>query len=131
MNKPFRDKPWYLAIFTSGRWVTTYPYINLPNDTVPEKFPWLVAHETVHLGQQEAMGKWKWYWRYFTSRAFRLDQEADGVVAEYKALVKAGMDPSQLFWNYSDDFTSRGYFWCASSKNVAIALLQAKLTASN
>ena len=129
MQPPFRDKPWYIAIFTSGRWVTTYPYINLPDNTDPAKYPWIVAHETVHLGQQKAMGFYKWLWKYYTSRAFRLDQEAEGAVAESRYLAAHGYDGNVCLQNYAEEFASVSYLWAAKSEEAAMAVLQEKLKA--
>ena len=127
LNAPFRDKPWYLAIFTAGRWVTVYPYINLPSDTNPSDFPWIVAHESVHLKQQQAMGVGKWMWRYFTDRAFRLDQEAAGAVAEYKEQVAENRNADHVLLNYADDFASSAYFWAASSPEAAMTVIKSHL----
>jgi hypothetical protein len=35
----------------------------------------LIEHERVHLQEQEAAGALRWWWRYLTSREFRLHAE--------------------------------------------------------
>lgn len=127
LQPPFRDKPWYLAIFTAGRWVTTYPHINLPNNTDPAKFPWIVAHESVHLRQQKATGLWKWLWKYYTSRTFRLDQEAEGAAAEYLEQVRENRNATQVLQNYAEFYTSIAYLWAAKSQTEALEVLNAKV----
>jgi hypothetical protein len=124
---PFRLKPWYIGIFTAGRWVTIYPYINLPRDRDPNDYPWVVAHESVHIKQQGDMGLWKWLWKYFTNRAFRLDQEAEGVVAEYQAQVSENRNASMVFPNYASALSSIDYFWAARSTEEAMEALNSKL----
>ena len=125
---PFRLKPWYIGIFTAGRWVTTYPWINVPKDVDPYYYSWITAHETVHLVQQKDMGLYKWLWKYFTNRAFRLDQEAAGAAAEYWALIKATRIPSQDWVNrYAQEYANSSYFWCAKSVEEGEAVLNQKI----
>lgn len=128
MQAPFRLKPWYIGIFTSGRWVTTYPWINLPKNTNPDDFPWVVAHETVHLKQQKAMGFWKWLFKYYAHKSFRLDQEAAGAAAEYWALIANSRIPGQAWIEeYAKEYASISYLWCAGSVEEGLVVLQSKI----
>jgi len=42
----------------------------------------LLAHELVHLQEQESLGRWRWWWRYLTSCRFRLAAEVRGYRAQ-------------------------------------------------
>lgn len=83
----YREKPWWLRVFTdAGIWVTIYPWVNVPVGIKPESRPEICLHENVHLERQREMGVWKWLWRYFTDRRFRLDEECMGIAAEVMVL---------------------------------------------
>lgn len=83
----FKPKPFWLRWFTSkDMWVTITPNIYIPDGVNPVMFPWVVAHENVHLKQQQSYGKYKWLLNYLFSRHFMLDQEAAGIAAEIVAL---------------------------------------------
>ena len=128
MQAPFRLKPWYIGIFTKGRWVTTYPWINVPKNTDPTQFPWLVAHETVHLNQQKAMGFWKWLFKYYLHKSFRLDQEAEGAAAEYLELIEEHRFPNQAWLEeYASEYAGSSYLWCADSIEEGLVVLQNKI----
>ncbi len=125
---PFRIKPWYIGIFTSGRWVTTCPWINVPKGVDPLYYSWIVKHETVHLEQQKAVGFWKWLWKYYSNRAFRLDQEAAGAAAEYWELIAADRLPNQEWLDeYAKQYTNISYLWCAKSQEEGLAVLNQKI----
>ena len=125
MNAPFRTKPWYLAIFTAGRWVTLYPWIYLPANAFPTDRPDVAAHEAVHLAQQKAMGLWSWLFRYFVSRSFRLDQEAEGIAMECSCTDAPRANLIVL--SYSDQLAGSAYFWAAKSPTEAEAVIRLKL----
>lgn len=77
-----KAKPWWLRLVTGERtWVTIYPYIYVPKGETDES---VLAHEIVHLERQKALGKWKWLWRYFTSREFRFREEVLGIVVQLR-----------------------------------------------
>lgn len=79
----FKVKPWWLRLFTASHtWVTIHPNIYVPPGTDPFSFPEIIAHEKVHLRQQDETGLWKWLWRYITRPAFRLQEESEGAAVE-------------------------------------------------
>lgn len=105
-------KPWWLRLVTSpGTWVTLSPIIYHPASMPPRLFPGLVAHETVHIWQQESTGKWRFLWRWFTSKRFRLAVEAEGIAAEI--LAAHPFDRAPLVTAYADLLAGRMYFWAA------------------
>lgn len=71
--------------------------------------PWLVAHEKVHKGQQEAMiheiaphtyiagagGPETWWERYLRDTKFRFDQELEAHQEEYRVFCKHHPDRNQ------------------------------------
>lgn len=82
-------KPWWLRILTPAfTWVTFHPTIYVPRGVDAFSFPEILAHEKIHLRQQEEVGKWRYLWRYLTSAPFRLRMEAEGVAAEILNLPK-------------------------------------------
>ena len=72
---------WMKMILGHYAWMTFTPVIYF-GDTPDGEYNASLAHEQTHIRQQEAMGQWKWLWRYFTNATFRLDQEAEGYAAE-------------------------------------------------
>lgn len=46
----------------------------------------LIAHESVHIVQQERMGKDAWWEKYFVDPKFRLEQETAAYIAQVKFL---------------------------------------------
>jgi hypothetical protein len=94
-------------------------------DRDPESRPDLIAHETVHLKQQNAMGRNKWLWKYITSRAFRLDQEGDAIIVE--ALSTPQRRYEYVIEDYAELLSSSTYWWAASSESAAKAVLYEKL----
>jgi hypothetical protein len=63
------------TIFTYGHTVWVSDGADLPRS--------LVAHETVHVTQQELMGPEEWWDRYLTDPAFRFGQETAAHIMEY------------------------------------------------
>lgn len=76
-------KPWWLNIFTPGyAWVTWLPCIYVPHGVDAFSWPEIIAHEKIHLRQQEEVGRWRYLWRYLTDADFRLDSEAEAMAVE-------------------------------------------------
>ena len=48
----------------------------------------LLHHESIHMGQQKAMGPEKWWEQYLADPDFRLSQELEAYRAEYKFLME-------------------------------------------
>lgn len=113
-----QPKPFWLRWVTApGTWVTLAPTIYHPAHMLPQDFPALVAHETVHLQHQESLGKWLWLWRWFTNRSFRLFVEVDGIAAEVLATPPALRE--QLVKAYARDLAGSMYFHAAKSVDEA------------
>lgn len=72
-----------LHISTTPGLVFTYgDSVYLPSGgTLPDH---LEAHESVHIRQQTAMGPEKWWKKYLQDPDFRLSQELEAYIAEYK-----------------------------------------------
>lgn len=51
----------------------------------------LIAHEQVHFDEQQAMGRWRWCWRYLTAGEFRLLAEVRAYRAQL-ALNQQGLE---------------------------------------
>lgn len=85
----FKVKPWWLRILTPAHaWVTIHPNIYVPRGVDVFSFPEVVAHEKVHLRQQEALGRGRWLREYLLRSSFRLQQEAEAVATELLSLPK-------------------------------------------
>jgi hypothetical protein len=57
--------------------------------------PWLAEHEATHVEQQRAMGAPAWWERYLADKAFRLEEEAAAMVAEYRAFCRSAPAPNR------------------------------------
>lgn len=87
-------------------------------DTVVENSapdPYLLAHELEHIRRQDAMGKWLWLLRYYTSRSFRLQEEAEAFAAE---TFKRLQDNPQFNYQriqeaFAEDLAGSAYLWAA------------------
>jgi hypothetical protein len=85
--------------------------------------PALLAHEAVHLARQEALGRWRWLWRYWTDRGFRLQEEAIAFAAE-APWNRPGQGTVSAF---ARDLASWRYGWAAPDfKAAMVALLRAR-----
>lgn len=117
-----KPKPFWLRWFTNtGTWVTLAPTIYHPAHMLPQQHPELVAHEVVHIWQQESAGKWRWLWSWFTNRSFRLAVEAEGIAAEVWASPPALRQG--LMEAYAADLAGSMYFHAASSVAEAYAAI--------
>lgn len=121
-----RTKPWWLTIFTpASAWVTIYPNIYHPQGLIPSEWPDIIAHESIHLSQQEKTGRFKWLFKYFTNKSFRLDQECEGIVAELFNLPPH-FDKDWRMKSYAELLSGRYYFWAASSRVDALNAIRRK-----
>lgn len=57
--------------------------------------PWLREHEATHVAQQRAFGADDWWTRYLAEPKFRLGQEVEAMVAEYKEFCRASPAPNR------------------------------------
>ena len=84
-----KPKPWWLDLVTpASAWVTIQPNIYVPNGFDAASYPALIAHESVHLRQQEMVGRWVWLWRYIWKPEWMLSQESQAVATEMLASPK-------------------------------------------
>ena len=121
-----KHKPWWLTLVTpASAWVTIHPNIYYPEGTVVTDWPDIIAHENVHLSQQEKMGRFLWLFRYFTNRSFRLDQECEAIVAELFNMPPH-MDKDWRMKSYAELLSTRYYFWAAPSRNDALIAIRRK-----
>ena len=127
-----KPKPWWLPIY--GRWVTMYPYIYYPSSVNGEeyalKYPWVIAHETVHLHQQKEYsgGVTKWYVKYLTDKKFRLAAEVEAIAVELN--YNLARDPRWVettLMQYADELSGSSYSHAADSKDEAVHLLRTEL----
>lgn len=115
-------KPFWLSWFTAPwTWVTIYPYIYRPAHLDPVNFQGVIAHEKVHL-ERQAAGRWRWLWRWFTDRQFRLDEEVLGMAAEIRWCSSA-VEQMAILNSYAFDLASSRYLHAAPSVEVAKRLL--------
>lgn len=115
-------KPWWLQLVVPPyAWVTISPNVYTPDNIDVSRYPEIIAHENTHLAQQNAMGKYKWLFRYFISRDFRLDQEAKAIAVELAYLPKE-FRASRLS-SYAEALSSKLYWWAASSKEQATSVI--------
>ncbi len=119
-----KPRPWWLFWIGAGRWVTVAPHVYHPKDTTdPQRHPSIIAHEKVHLRQQqEAPSLRGWLWRYCTNRAFRLQQEAEAVAVE----IATG-DPrraDRLRTRYATYLSGFAYLWAARTPRHALTAIR-------
>lgn len=126
-----KSKPWWLRRFTNeGTSVTIFPNIYLC-DTVfnnQEKHLAVIEHEKLHLHQQEAMGRFKWLWKYRTHRSFRLQEEtaAYGLALTF---FPVEMRDIELAWA-AQVLTGSSLWHAAPNAEVAIKMIMAAYTAA-
>jgi len=53
---------------------------------------WLIAHEHTHFVQQNLYGLRRWWKRFLTDEAFRLDQELEAHRTEYRVFCRLNLD---------------------------------------
>jgi hypothetical protein len=123
-----KEKPWWLKIFVPrNAWVTIYPNIYYPDCDNPNLEPEIVVHENVHLKQQSQYGLYKWLWRYFTNKAFRLDQEVKAMAVEL--LVRPEAQREDYIKYYAGNLSGSFYHHAAKSFEDAANKIRAELLA--
>jgi hypothetical protein len=123
----FRPKPWWLDIFTRGRWVAFAPYIYCPVKSI-ENYPTVIAHEKKHIQQQLEIGKWRWLLKYFVNKCFRLNQEIEAVVIEIAATENIAARKA-IAERYAHQLSGPGYFHAAPNYDLALGLILHKAKA--
>ena len=124
-------KPWWLRIFTPAfAWVTIAPNIYYPDYLDPKSFPALLLHEQLHLSRQQSVGRGIWFWRYFTKRAFRLQEETTAMALEIWNTSDL-LDQQRLLLAYSDMLTRVNYLWAAKNFDVAHSKLLSEVAKLN
>ena len=121
-----KEKPWWLKIFVPrNAWVTIYPNIYYPDSDNPKLEKEIVTHENVHLKQQSEYGLLKWMWRYFTNKAFRLDQEAKAMAVELLTRPEAMREDYIKY--YAGNLSGSFYHHAASSFESAADKIRAEV----
>jgi len=129
----FKSKPFWLRWFTSkGTWVTITPNIYVPDGVDPYSRPAVIAHEEVHIKQQNAYGKWRWLLTYCLSRQFMLEQEAEGIAMELRCtaltLQPALLREYCIMLSTKDNNYETPWGWvCADTYNEAEDVIKAAL----
>lgn len=93
-----RPKPWWLFWQDPNTWVTLAGTIYHPKKLDPSKYPWILAHEQIHVQQQEEDGWLRFLWAYLTLRRARMEYEAEAFAAE------------RPFWSREEWLTARASF---------------------
>jgi hypothetical protein len=121
-----KEKPWWLKIFVPrNAWVTIYPNIYYPDSDNPALEHEIVVHENVHLKQQSEYGLFKWMWRYFTNKAFRLDQEAKAMAVEI--LARPVQSREDYIKYYAGNLSGSFYHHAAKSFEIAADKIRAEI----
>lgn len=125
-----RHRPWCFRFWLAPyQWLTFSPATYAPEAywAAPASAAWppIVAHEAVHIRQQEAMGRWRWLWRYLTDKDFKLDQEAQGIAAEVNAHPYS--ERMAVIARYATQLAGSDYSQCASSPEAAAAKIRSYL----
>lgn len=78
----------------------------------------ILMHEIIHSQQQAAIGVFTFWWKYYTSREFRLSVESSAIANEIKFSASA-IRRKHLINMYSHKLCSIQYFWAADDFNHA------------
>ena len=129
----FTSYPWWLFWLASGYTITLSPKIYTDSSyfgTEQSKIDDLVftaEHEIIHVRQQIAVGRWKFFFKYLFSRSFRYNSELPAYIAGLTAERNANRDVNaSVIAGVASDLSSWTYLWCVN-KNKAIADLTAGL----
>jgi len=121
-------RPWWLCCIPSGYWVTLRPTIYYPATVKdPTVYPNVIAHECVHIGQQNEGNFLWWLVRYVCVPSFRLRMEVAAYAAEADVCAKLGDAnlASETVSQAAAALSSWKYCWAASSNNEAWAMIMA------
>lgn len=115
-----KPKPWWMFPTGKNTWITIYPDIFFPEREDPERYPAIIAHETVHLVSQKAVGVKRWLWYYFTSKRFRFDEEVTAMRVEltYRSAEDQILRTNEM----ARQLSSSMYFWCCTYEQALTAL---------
>lgn len=120
-------RPWWLFWVMPGYTITLSPMIyttkELYNKCESRMDIWV--HEGIHLRQQSAIGKWKFYWQYATNRSFRYRMEFEAYLTQFKFEISERRNPNVQ--GVAEALSSVGYLWCVK-KEKAIADFTTALT---
>ena len=120
MNYKIKPKPLILRLFTKPfQTVAFYPNIYTPDGTAPAKA--VLEHELKHLEQQLDMGKWRFIYKYFTSKKFQFEMEVEGIAVELLHTPHDGR--MRLAQNYAKLLASDAYSHCAPSYDAALVAI--------
>lgn len=76
-------KPWWLRWSDKGTFITLRTIFCPPEAyDLPEAWRHVLAHEAVHVRQQQELGLVRFLWRWLTNRKARLTLEAEGYAAQ-------------------------------------------------
>ena len=121
-----KPKPWWIRFWSlGGTWMTIYPNIYHPVDINPYDFPDIIAHESVHLGRQEATGVLWWLVKYIFIRSFRFHEEVLGFAAELRCHPEDDRERFLVCW--ANMLTTWQYMWAAPSNAAAETALRKEL----
>ena len=119
-------RPWWLGFIPQGYWVTLRPNIYYPA-TVPDPtaYPNVIAHECVHIWQQNQGNFLWWLVRYVCVPSFRLKMEAAAYAAEADACAKWGDHAlaNTTVEQAAAALASWKYLWAASSESEAFVMI--------
>lgn len=113
---------WLQRLTPLNTWVTLTPHIYYPTYvTHPEFYPDIIAHEKVHICQQEAMGLKKWLAKYFLDKEFRTHQECEAAAAQIH------FEPDfkeYVISSFGTMLNSATYFYCDRSPEMIRATIE-------
>lgn len=80
-------KPWWLRWTDKGTFITLRTIYCPPEAyDLPDAWRHVIAHEAVHVRQQQELGLTRFLWRWLTNRKQRLALEAEGYAAQVCAI---------------------------------------------
>jgi len=133
----FKGYPWWLFWLPAGYTITLSPNIYTDSSrfgTDPQSITDLVytgQHEIVHVRQQAAMGRWKFFLKYVFSRNFRYSQELPAYIAQFQWELDTHRPvTASNIKEVAAALSSWTYLWCVS-EDKAIADITAGVGANN
>ena len=124
-----KPKPWWLFWLPSNVWITLNPNIYYPSIENPTEYPHLVAHEGVHIKQQESSNLLPWIFKYIFHKSFRFQMEVEAMATEaYVAGRTFGtVFADQRIKANADALAGSLYYWCAPNSQIAEAAIRTEL----